>query len=280
MTIVVLGDLMTDVVVRLREPVAPGSDAAASTVLRGGGSAANLACWLAAAGHAVTFVGRVGADDLGAARVTELAAYGVRPVVAIDPQRPTGTCVVLVGRDGERTMLPDRGANLALGPADVPETELRAAAHLHVSGYALLDPGPRAPARQALTLARRAGVPTSVDASSAAPLQAVGAQRFAGWAAAGLLFANAAEAGLLELAGWPDVVVKRGAAGAEWWHRGRRVARVPAEPAVVVDTTGAGDAFAAGVLAARLGGRGRAAALAEGARLAAACVSRPGGRPG
>ncbi len=123
--IVVLGDVMVDVVARLAGPLAPGSDAPAAIRFHGGGSAANTAAWLAAAGAEPVLVGRVGDDERGRAATEELRAAGVEVRLAADPELPTGTCVVLVGPDGERTMVPDAGANEALAEADLSDRAAR-----------------------------------------------------------------------------------------------------------------------------------------------------------
>jgi ribokinase len=266
--IVALGDVMADVVAAHDAPLAPGSDTPARILLRGGGAAANVAAWLARAGVPVTLVGRVGDDALAAVALGGLA--GVTLQVARDLERPTGTCVVLVGPDGERTMLPDPGANDALAPGELPAGDV-----LHLSAYSLLRAGPRAAARAALESARAAGMAISLDAASAAPLAAE--PRLAQWAGeVDLLLANADEAPLTGGIAARERVVKRGAGGAEWTD-GARSVTVPAPAAQVVDTTGAGDAFAAGFLSAWPGPP--EAALAAGARLAAEAVARPGARP-
>jgi ribokinase len=283
--IVVVGDVMVDVVVRLSGPIAAGSDTPAEIVQRGGGAAANVAAWLARSGAAAILVGRVGDDARGRAVVTALRDEGVDVRVAVDPQRPTGTCVVLVAPDGERSMLPDRGANAALAPTPLTAD----AAHVHVAGYALLDPGARPAALAALAAAREAGIPTSVDPASAAPLAAARGA-FLGWIdGVDLLLPNADEATVLTGAADPveaarvlsesarEVVVTLGGAGALWTD-GTALVRVPAVPTDVVDTTGAGDAFTAGVLAARVAGAGPRNALEAGAALAAQAVARPGAR--
>ena len=172
--VVVVGDAMVDVVAQVDGPLRHASDTPARIALRPGGSAANVAAWLAWAGAAVTLVGRVGDDAAGRDAASALRDVGVEPCLAVDGERPTGTCVVLVGPDGERSMLPDPGANAALAPDDVPRERFTAGAHLHVSGYALLRPGSRDAARAALALAREAGMTTSLDPSSAAPLAAAG----------------------------------------------------------------------------------------------------------
>ena len=284
--VVVVGDVMADVVVTLSGPLAAGSDTPARIEHRGGGSGANVAAWLARAGARPVLYARVGDDPAGRGALAALAAEGVELRVTVDAERPTGTCVVLVDRDGERSMLPDRGANAALAPAPLPED----AAHVHVAGYVLLDPGARPAALHALAEARRLGCLVSVDPASSAPLAEAGATAFLAWIGrVDLLLPNAAEAAVLTglwdpaeaaraLAAHADeVAVTLGAEGA-LWSDGRTVEHVPAAPADAVDTTGAGDAFAAGLLAARTAGASRRQALAAGAALAADAVRRPGAR--
>jgi ribokinase len=292
--IVVVGDLMVDVVAALPGPLAHGSDTPARITHSQGGSGANVAAWLAAAGADVAFAGRAGADPLGDAAVAALA--GVVLAVERDPERPTGTCVVLVDPRGERTMIPDAGANDALELAELPVGE-----HLHLTGYALLREGSRPAARRALALALERGMTVSVDPSSAAPLAA--APGFLEWVAGtGLLLPNADEARVLTREADPEragralaravansgsarvihrsveVVVTLGAGGA-LWSDGERVVRAPAVAAEVLDTTGAGDAFAAGLLAARVSGAEPAEQLAAGCALAARAVVVRGARP-
>lgn len=279
--VVVVGDVMTDIVVRLPARPAYGSDTPAAIAQRGGGSAANVAAWLAASGHPATCIGRVGDDLFGRAAVAELRAGGVDVRAAVDAELPTGTCVVLVDPSGERTMLPDAGANAGLAPADLPAECFAPGDHLHLSGYALLNDGSRAAAVAALDRARAAGMTTSVDPSSAAPLRAAGAAAFYTWTEGiDLCLLNEDEAAALPEAAerYPEIVVKRGAAGA-LWRKGEASAAVEAAPApVVVDTTGAGDAFAAGYLAARLTGADPVTALDAGCALAARAVAQLGAR--
>jgi sugar/nucleoside kinase (ribokinase family) len=235
--------------------------------------------------------------------VAALRAHGVQTRVATDPVVPTGACLVLIDPDGERTMVPSAGANATLRPADLGPDLLRSDDHLHLSGYALLNDGSRAAARHALELAGTAGASVSVDAASAGPIRTSGAERFLGWLPRGaLLLANLDElAALTRIAGTAgtagttdaadidagiaalvargfDVVVKCGGRGsvlataAGLW----RSATTPVE---VLDSTGAGDAFAAGLLAALCAGAELADALAEGNRLGGLVVGRLGARP-
>jgi ribokinase len=169
--IVCLGDVMVDVVAMLPTGLSMGSDTPARVVTRHGGSAANTAAWLAQLGATVTFVGKVGDDVFGRDVIDALTAQGVSVRVSVDPQAPTGICLVLVGPDHERTMIPSAGANALLAESDLPSVLLRAQDHLHLSGYTLLNPGSRAAGLAALARAGRVGAGVSVDASSAGPLR-------------------------------------------------------------------------------------------------------------
>src|SRR2546430_4044461 len=176
--VVVIGDLMTDAVARATLPLARGSDTPANVTMHGGGSGANIAAWMAADGGDVAFVGRRGADIAGRNRDMELMGYGVDARLVMDPERPTGTCVVMVTHKGEHTMLSDPGANAALSPDDLPKDLFTPGCHLHVSGYTLLNEGSRAAAMTAMERALEANMSVSVDGASAAPLERVGAQPF------------------------------------------------------------------------------------------------------
>src|SRR3982074_1010215 len=137
--VVVVGDLMTDAVARAALPLAKGSDTPAAVTMHGGGSGANVASWLAVEGVEVALVGRRGSDIAGRNRDMELMGYGVDARLVMDPERPTGTCVVMVTHKGDHTMLSDPGANAALSPDDLPKDLFAPGSHLHVSGYTLLN---------------------------------------------------------------------------------------------------------------------------------------------
>lgn len=282
--VLVIGDVMVDVVVVPSGPLQHGSDTPSSIRSVGGGSAANTACWLAALGRPVRLAAAVGRDAMGRGAVDELEAAGVVFAGSVDPERPTGSCVVIVDADGERTMLPDRGANDALPVATVEAALADTPAWLHLSGYTLLDDGSRPAALAAIATARAAGVPVSVDASSASPLLAVGGARFLGWiAGARMLFANDDELAALDgpvAAGRRAAVVvgKHGPAGSSWIEGDLRF-RVPVPSAPVVDTVGAGDALDAGVIDAVLDGASPRDALEAGVAAAARAVRRAGARP-
>jgi ribokinase len=285
---------MVDVVAAAAGPLAHASDTDARVRWTGGGAAANVAAWLASEGASVALIARAGADVAGRGAVAELQEAGVVVHVVLDAERATGTCVVVIGADGERTMLPDRGANLALAPDDLPAELFVPGGHLHLSGYVLLHDGPRAAGLAALDHAREAGMTISIDPASAAPLGTCGVQRVLSWlGGADLLLPNLDEArvltgedgpeaaarALVVRAGAREVIVTLGASGALWTD-GQAVERVAApEVENVVDTTGAGDAFAAGWLAARRAGADPRAALTAACILGSRAVSRAGARP-
>ena len=269
--IVVVGDVMVDVVARLSGPLASASDSPAVIRLHGGGSAANTAAWLVAAGMEPVLIGCIGDDERGRHAREELRLAGVDARLAVDPELPTGTCIVLVAPDGERTMVPDAGANDALDDADLPDDLLEPGGHLHVAGYALLREGSRQAARAAIGRASSAGMTVSVDPSSSALLSA----EFLHWAeGAGLLLPNAPEARALTGEADPE---RAATALAERFGEVVRAAAVPVE--AVKDSTGAGDAFAAGYLAARTGGTPVNDALKAACALAARAVTTSGARP-
>ncbi|WP_434743345.1 carbohydrate kinase family protein [Micromonospora sp. SH-82] len=291
--VLVVGDVVTDVVAVLAGPVAPGSDTPAAIRVTGGGQAANTAAWLAGRGRPVTLVGAVGDDDAGRERVAELTRGGVDCALAEQSGTATGTVIVLAA-EGERTMITERGANLRLTPEHV-EAVVTAAAdacHLHLSGYPLLDEGSRPAGLRALAAARARGLTISVDAASAAPLRQVGPTAFLDWVRdVDLLLVNADEATVLAGTGEPAgqarflvervrrVVLKRGGAGALWADREQTVEVAPARRVPVVDATGAGDAFAAGLIAAWLDGAAPVEALRHAGESGAAAVGTAGARP-
>jgi sugar/nucleoside kinase (ribokinase family) len=290
--VIVVGDIVTDVLAVYSGPLAYGSDTAARIHLTAGGSAANTAAWLARTGRPVTLIGVVGDDAAGAQRRAELAQSGVDCAVRVASGAVTGSVVVL-SEAAERTMLCDRGANALLSTVDIDAGMARDAVHLHLSGYVFFDGDSRSAGLHALATAARQGLTTSVDAASAGPLRRVGGATFLDWVrAADVLLANLDEArALLSLDAPAEVlaarlaehvrhaVVKLGPDGAVWAERDASVTRVPAQPATVADPTGAGDAFAAGLLASWLTGATPEAALRSATTLGAQAVSTPGARP-
>ncbi|GAA3958361.1 PfkB family carbohydrate kinase [Streptomyces marokkonensis] len=292
--LLVVGDVVTDVVARHRGPLAAGTDTAASIRRLPGGAGANVACWAACAGCGdVRLLGRVGADA-AAWHERELAAHGVRPVLVVDPEAPTGTviCLVDAGDSAERTFLTDSGASLRIGPGDWSGGLLDGVARLHLSGYLLFSEPSRALVPVALAAARARGVPVSLDPASAGFLTGLGVGRFLDLVSGvDVLLPSRDEACLLtglrdpvdaaaKLSRHvPLVIAKQGAEGALVARSGAVCARVPAAPASPRDSTGAGDAFTGAFLAALLAGEEPEEAAAAGCLAGARAVERVGGRP-
>ena len=247
-----LGDLVEDVVVRLDGPVNVASDTHAHISRRRGGSAANVVAIAAALGHRGRFLGQVGSDAIGTALITELGDDGVDTSMA-RRGGATGTIVALVDHHGERTMLTDRRACLDLDDPD--PSWLDGVDTLHVPFYSLTGGPIAATATTVIGWAHERGVAVSIDVSSTAIILEVGVdevvQRLADVAPA-VVFANGDEAAVLAIVG-PMVgaltVVKRGARPAVIHRIDGSVADVDAIAVPGAnDTTGAGDAFAAGFL--------------------------------
>ncbi|MGW7072649.1 carbohydrate kinase family protein [Streptomyces sp. NPDC054855] len=292
--LLVVGDVVTDVVARLRTPPLPGTDTVASIRTVPGGAGANVACWAASWGcREVRFLGRAGADS-AAWHEEALTRAGVRPRLVVDRGAPTGTVICLVdgGIGAERTFLTDSGASLRLSAADWSPGLLDGVGWLHLSGYLFFAGPSRGAAETALAAARARGVPVSVDPASAGFLTELGVERFlAAVEGVDVLLPSEGELRLLEEAGGPEeaaaklsrrfpaVVVKRGAAGALVAREGEVRAEIPALPATAVDSTGAGDAFTGAFLATHLSGAGLGEAAAEGCRAGARAVELVGGRP-
>jgi sugar/nucleoside kinase (ribokinase family) len=255
-----IGDLLLDVIVRLQEPLAPGDDAVAVTRAAAGGQAANVCAWAASLGAGARFVGKRAGDEAGAIGHAALAKLGVEvrgPVV----DGRTGVVVSLVGEDGDRTMASDRGV-----ATDLRAEELDGAWFecdwLHVPTYSLAREPLAAATEAAVAAARDRGAKISLDLSSWTVVRGIDRSRIAALQP-DLVFATVREREELQLdARW---VVKRGAEGFEVDGE-----LFSALTTAVVDSTGAGDALAAGYL---VGGPALAA------ETAARCVAQVGAIP-
>ncbi len=334
--IFVYGDIIVDILVYPDGDLKYGSDTTGSVRMIGGGSAANFAAWAAVLGNQVHFVGKTGNDLAGEFLSGDLQSYGIRTNLIAATGARTGTIVVFVDRNGERTMITDRGANLSFTPEDIPVDILRESRHLHVTGYSffgaenLLET-----ARHTIGQARSAGLTVSIDPSSWALLSDFGAPRFLELTAGcDIIFPNLEEGRILAAGDDEEEIVRRlarhyklvvlklgepgcligtgetvrrvapaGAAGAAppaGVAPGTSGAALPAgaaPPAGVapgtsgaalpagavppaVDSTGAGDAFAAAFISAWLRDPDDPVAAAQAAiSVAGNCVQISGGRP-
>lgn|SRR5215471_18544030 len=239
-----LGDLLLDVVVRPDRGLVTGSDVSARTRVTVGGQAANVAAWVAALGGRARFVGKRADDEGSRVAVSALERGGVEvvgPVVGGD----SGIVVSLVAADGERTMASFRGVADELSVDEI-DVEWFVCDHLHISGYALAGEPMRAAARRASAAARDRGAQISVDLAATTVVEAVGMPELRNLLdrlGPDVVFCNGDEdeaiGGRLDGPVW---IVKRGGRGAT--VDGVRHSAESVDD--VVDTTGAGDAFAAG----------------------------------
>jgi len=285
-----LGDIMLDVTAVVGAPINQGVETRAVISTQGGGAAANVASWLAVSGTPAHLIARVGDDPAGKTVLAELDKYGVEHSQTIVPGANTGVVVVLVDALGERTMFPDSGANSGLSLADLPALEGFTAVYL--SGYPLVNPRSRSGTLDILRTVKERGLPVIFDPSTVGVLLEVGLNQVREWLTlVDVVILNEEEAHFLSgknnpvdaatdlLTLTPLVVIKRGGQGALAQARGTQLVQIPAIDVEVVDTTGAGDAFAAGFIQSWIGSADLQEGLNNGARLAAKCVSLVGSRP-
>ncbi|HSH10739.1 MAG TPA: carbohydrate kinase family protein [Ilumatobacter sp.] len=248
-----LGDLVDDIVVRLGGPVNEASDTRARIVRRRGGSAANVVEMAAGLGYPARFLGQVGSDAIGTVLLDELRQTGV-DVGAVRRGGRSGTIIVLVDTRAERTMLTDRGACLEL--SDPQRAWLDGVSTLHVPFYSLTEGALADSAVALIGWAHELGVRVSIDVSSVAVIEQLGASRVTAMLSVlrpDVVLANGDEGRALGIdapVAGAVTVVKHGADPVEVFaDQDRFTVAVPVLDQVS-DTTGAGDAFAAGFLTA------------------------------
>lgn len=289
--VLVVGDVMRDIIVVPEGAMRRGSDVNASIRFVSGGSAANQAKWLAHQHVNVTLAARVGRGD-GARLAAEFEHAGVDAILAEDPELFTGTLINLSEPGGDRSFFTDRGANQNFAVADVPDSTLVEADLLLLSGYMFFAEVGRGAALGLIERARARGIKIALDAASAGYIADVSVPAFLGWTAGiDLLFANAEEAALLSgavegdlqaqtlLSTYVQIVIKQGGQGAIGAGPDGAVHHSSAVAATSVDSTGAGDAFAAGYLSHLLRGSEQDDCLRAGNRAAAEAVGHVGGGP-
>ncbi|MBM3722524.1 MAG: carbohydrate kinase family protein [Actinobacteria bacterium] len=289
-SVICIGDAMMDVIVRMEGSIKANSDTLSEISMHGGGAAANTASWLASLGVDTTFIGRIGSDILGSNFHNELLAQGVKHPNPPIANMKTGVVVVLVDQDGNRTMFPDAGANSGLDEKDLPDLTGLDGAFL--SGYSLFNPISTEGVQRIIKTLRAASIPIYFDLASVGTISAFGFERakelLSGFEG---LFLNEEEAlfitreskveeqvsYLLKLS--KLVVIKLGSNGAVGKSRDSELISKAASDSEVLDTTGAGDSFAAGFLSSWLVKQDLSEALAKGIEVAGKCVATIGARP-
>ncbi|WP_022686796.1 adenosine kinase [Sphingomonas phyllosphaerae] len=259
-----------------------------------GGSAANTIAGMAALGSACAFIGQVADDQLGEVFAHDIRAAGIRFDTPSRAGAPTtGRCLIFVTPDGQRTMNTFLGASHYLPAEALDATLIAAARYLYLEGY-LWDPEePRAAMRAAIDIARQAGrkVAFTLSAEFVIDRHRAAFHELIAHGLIDVLFANEAEIMFLTetdsvdaavaavQAKVPLVVVTLAERGAMAISGGERTT-VPAQPIdKVVDTTGAGDLFAAGFLHGQARGKTLEASLTLGAICAAEVIQHFGARP-
>ena len=288
-----IGDVMLDVITKISvmpDKIHYGSDTPSKISTHGGGAAGNVASWLTRTDAQSTIVGHVGDDAAGAALMSEFDTLGVRHNNLMVDKGSSGVVVVLVDPTGERTMFPDNGANSGLHIGDLPALDNFDAVYL--SGYSPLDPLSRPGVLEMIAAIKSAQLSLYFDPASVGAMMEVSLDEVKSWIRMmDVLLLNEEEAIYLTgetnaekaleilLEDCETVVIKRGSLGAIGKTRGSILVTTPALLTEVVDTTGAGDSFAAGFIAEYATSKNMQHSLEAGAKVAARCVAIVGARP-
>ncbi|MEI6669281.1 MAG: sugar kinase [Acidobacteriota bacterium] len=285
--LLVIGDVAWDILVRPERELVWGSDVFGRVELMPGGAAANVAVWARRIGAEVTLVGKVGDDTLGELMLRHLRAEGLSTEIPVVPGKPTMRIGIVIDPRGEHGFVTDHSNPLSFSPSDLPTSLLDHTDCLFFNGYGIFTSRTAEFMRPILGEARRRGIPIAFDPSSFTLIGGYGPQRLlAELGPLDLLLANAEETRSLCQGEDPatlgatarTVVVKEGADGASAFTSSQRWRAEPA-PAIVVDTTGAGDAFDAAYLVEYLASGSVDAALAAGNKLGAYVASHVGAQP-
>ncbi len=284
-TVLIVGDVMVDIVVNMPGEMVRGSDMPSDISTTFGGTAANVATWMTKAGGSCRILGIIGKDTWGQDFREHLQSFGIEAHLTESPSQPTGVVVALCHPDGERSFFPDARANSELAAVLVSEQTWTDVTHLYMSGYTLLNPQTRAWALDFMRTARARNVTVVLDPASSGPLAGVSTHELKAWlAAADVLLPNDQESDVLlaklDRSEWgiSQVVTKRGADGAVVESADSRVELVA--PALqIIDTIGAGDGFAAGLLTSLANGQSLAEAAAFAIKVASAAVQIRGAQP-
>ena len=287
-----IGDLMLDIVAQI--PTSPhqlhlGNDTRTVISTHGGGAGGNVASWLAVLGNDVTMVGRIGDDAAGSAITSEFDALGISYGDIVKVGLHTGVVICLVDPSGERTMLADNGANAGLVISDLPSLDDVDA--IYVTGYALLAPASRPGVLAMIHAINLRDIPIIFDPATVGGMKDVPIEEILSWCTLiDTVIMNEEEA--IYLSGSSDIeaaldfflehapraIIKRGSQGAIGRERRGELVTVIAQATQVVDTTGAGDSFAAGFIDAFRSRSNFAPAIERASAVAAHCVAIVGAR--
>lgn len=288
--ILCIGDAALDVIVKMQTEINVGSDTTSHISMHGGGAAANTATWLSELGHSVYFSCRLGDDAAGHAISTEFDLWKIEHRKKFLENEKTGVVVVLVDNKGERTMFPDSGANSGISESDLPSLQGFDAAYL--SGYSLFNPASTSGVLQMVNQIKKASIPLIFDPASVGTMMSFGRERaIENLAPMDIAIMNEDEARYIAdchslhdalqyiTSIVPIAVVKTGSSGAIAQIRGEEPVTSHVDAINAVDTTGAGDAFAAGFIPVWLHSKDLLTSMNAGNEVARRCVAIIGARP-
>jgi ribokinase len=290
-----LGDFAWDVLIRTNTSLLQGGDTFGEVVLAPGGSAANVAVWAARCGLATHFVGKVGRDRLGEMAREDLASEGVTHHLVEDGNYPTGSVAVFVDHTGQRSMVSGHGADFFFLPSELPREVLQNTRHLHLTAWSFFVDPPRAAAREAAHLVRKAGGTISFDPGSFQMIDEMGVDRFLEATAdlgIDVFLPNKEEGTVLTGSTEPAEIATR---LAKIYPGAKIILKLDADGALVlldgephlippasnnlVDATGAGDSFAGAFLARHLKGSSVTESAHFACAVAAWVIEHLGARP-
>jgi sugar/nucleoside kinase (ribokinase family) len=288
--ILCIGDAALDVIVKMQTEIHVGSDTASQISMHGGGAAANTATWLAQLGHSVFFSCRLGDDAAGRAISSEFDLWKIEHRRTYLENEKTGVVVVLVDDKGDRTMFPDSGANSGISERDLPNLHGFDAAYL--SGYSLFNPLSTNGVLRMVNEIKDVGIPLIFDPASVGTMMAFNRKRVIETLAyMDITIMNEDEARYIADCDALDealdfitdivstAVIKTGSSGAIARIRGSNTVISHADAVNAIDTTGAGDAFAAGFIPMWLESKDLLASMNAGNEVARQCVAIIGARP-
>lgn len=288
--ILCIGDAALDVIVKMQTEINVGSDTISHISMHGGGAAANTATWLSELGHSVYFSCRLGDDAAGHAISSEFDLWKIEHRKKFLENEKTGVVVVLVDNKGERTMFPDSGANSGISESDLPS--LRGFDAAYLSGYSLFNPASTSGVLQMVNEIKKASIPLIFDPASVGTMMSFGRERaIENLAPMDIAIMNEDEARYIAdchslhdalqyiTSIVPIAVVKTGSSGAIAQIRGEEPVTSHVDAINAVDTTGAGDAFAAGFIPVWLHSKDLLTSMNAGNEVARRCVAIIGARP-
>ena len=288
--ILCIGDAALDVIVKMQTEIHVGSDTASQISMHGGGAAANTATWLAQLGHSVFFSCRLGDDAAGRAISSEFDLWKIEHRRTFLENEKTGVVVVLVDDKGDRTMFPDSGANSGISERDLPD--LRGFDAAYLSGYSLFNPLSTNGVLRMVNEIKDVGIPLIFDPASVGTMMAFNRKRVIETLAyMDITIMNEDEARYIADCDALDealdfiteivstAVIKTGSSGAIARIRGSNTVISHADAVNAIDTTGAGDAFAAGFIPMWLESKDLLASMNAGNEVARQCVAIIGARP-